>query len=69
MSHHNINRYFQSPSTHFANNFIRWHLVLSLGSRHHQAMIQEYEHIKVQESHNRPGVAQTVSGGLGFQIS
>jgi hypothetical protein len=44
---HNINQYFQSPSTNFANNFIRWHLVWSLDSGHHQAMIQKYEHIQI----------------------
>jgi hypothetical protein len=29
---------------------------------------QQYKRSKVKESRNRPGVAQRVPGGLGFQI-
>jgi hypothetical protein len=35
-----------TKNTDLANNLIRWQLVSTQDSGHHQAMIQEYEHIQ-----------------------
>jgi hypothetical protein len=35
-----------TTNTHFANNFITWHLASTLNSGHHQAMTQKYECIQ-----------------------
>jgi len=39
-----------TTNTHFANNFTRWRLVSTLDSDHHQAMIQDFEHVQKQKT-------------------